>query len=78
MGWRPRTRLGLAPDSYEYMAGLTENAGPHGADPSSIGRSSRMSSGWVSNAREASRSPSSCRATSGPARGRVRRRDHHR
>jgi peptide/nickel transport system ATP-binding protein len=28
-GWRPRTRTGLPPDLYAYMAGLT-NQGPHG------------------------------------------------
>ena len=28
--WRPRMRPGLAPDLYAYMAGLRENAGPHG------------------------------------------------
>ena len=30
MGWRPRQMPGLAADTYEYMARLTENARPHG------------------------------------------------
>jgi CubicO group peptidase (beta-lactamase class C family) len=30
IGWRPRTRSGLAPDLFTYIANLTENTRPHG------------------------------------------------
>jgi CubicO group peptidase (beta-lactamase class C family) len=30
IGWRPRSRSGLAPDLFTYMASLAENARPHG------------------------------------------------